>query len=125
MHIEYRPKGVCSQLMSIDVEDGKIEKVEVKGGCSGNLQGISALLVGMPVKEAIAKMEGIHCGFKSTSCPDQLAQALKNAYKICDLVYIIISHNVIDLHNVIHVINICNNFTVFYKMLSNLYLCAT
>ena len=77
MHIEYRPKSVCSQLMSIDVEDGKIEKVEVKGGCSGNLQGISALLVGMPVKEAIAKMEGIHCGFKSTSCPDQLAQALK------------------------------------------------
>ena len=47
MHIEYRPKGVCSQLMSIDVEDGKIEKVEVKGGCSGNLQGISALLVGI------------------------------------------------------------------------------
>lgn len=77
MHIEYRTKGVCSQLMSIDVEDGKIEKVEVKGGCSGNLQGISALLVGMPVEEAIAKMEGIHCGFKSTSCPDQLAQALK------------------------------------------------
>ena len=77
MHIEYRPKGVCSQLMLIDVEDGKIKKVEVKGGCSGNLQGISALLVGMPVKEAIAKMEGIHCGFKSTSCPDQLAQALK------------------------------------------------
>ena len=77
MHIECRPKGVCSQLMSIDVEDGKIEKVEVKGGCSGNLQGISALLVGMPVKEAIANMEGIHCGFKSTSCPDQLAQALK------------------------------------------------
>lgn len=77
MHIEYRPKGVCSQLMSKDVEDGKIEKVEVRGGCSGNLQGISALLVGMPVKEAIAKMEGIHCGFKSTSCPDQLAQALK------------------------------------------------
>ena len=77
MHIEYRPTDDCSQLMSIDLEDGKIEKVEVKGGCSGNLQGISALLVGMPVEEAIAKMEGIHCGFKSTSCPDQLAQALK------------------------------------------------
>ena len=77
MHIEYRPKGVCSQLMSIDVEDGKIEKVEVKGGCSGNLQGISKLLVGMPVKEAIEKMEGIRCGNKSTSCPDQLAQALR------------------------------------------------
>lgn len=77
MHITYRPKGVCSQLFEIDVENGIIEKVEVKGGCSGNLQGISALLVGMPVEEAIARMEGIHCGFKSTSCPDQLAQALK------------------------------------------------
>ena len=77
MNIVYKPKGVCSQLMTIDVENGIIEKVEVKGGCSGNLQGISALLVGMPVEEAIAKMEGIHCGFKSTSCPDQLAQALK------------------------------------------------
>ena len=77
MNIVYKPKGVCSQLMTIDVENGIIKKVEVKGGCSGNLQGISALLVGMPVEEAIAKMEGIHCGFKSTSCPDQLAQALR------------------------------------------------
>ena len=77
MHIEYRPKGVYSQLMSIDVEDGIIEKVEVRGGCSGNLQGISALLVGMPVEEAIARLEGIRCGFKPTSCPDQIAQALK------------------------------------------------
>ena len=77
MHIEYRPKGVCSQLMSIDVEEGIIEKVEVRGGCSGNLQGISALLVGMPVEEAIARLEGIRCGFKPTSCPDQIAQALK------------------------------------------------
>lgn len=77
MHIEYRPKGVCSQLMSIDVEDGIIEKVEVRGGCSGNLQGISALLVGMPVEEAIARLEGIRCGFKPTSCPDQIAQALR------------------------------------------------
>ena len=77
MHIEYRPKSVCSQLMSIDVEGGKIEKVEVRGGCSGNLQGISALLVGMPVEEAIARLEGIRCGFKPTSCPDQIAQALK------------------------------------------------
>ena len=77
MHIEYRPKGVCSQLMSIDVEDGIIEKVEVRGVCSGNLQGISALLVGMPVEEAIARLEGIRCGFKPTSCPDQIAQALK------------------------------------------------
>lgn len=77
MNIVYKPKGVCSQLMMIDVENGIIKKVEVKGGCSGNLQGISKLLVGMPVKEAIEKMEGIRCGNKSTSCPDQLAQALR------------------------------------------------
>ena len=77
MNIVYKPKGVCPQLVTIDVENGIIEKVEVKGGCSGNLQGISKLLVGMPVKEAIEKMEGICCGNKSTSCPDQLAQALR------------------------------------------------
>ena len=77
MNIVYKPKGVCSQLMTIDVENGIIKKVEVKGGCSGNLQGISKLLVGMPVKGAIEKMEGIRCGNKSTSCPDQLAQALR------------------------------------------------
>ena len=78
MHITYSPKGVCSQLMEIDVEDGIIEKVVVKGGCSGNLQGISSLLVGMKAEDAIARMEGIRCGFKDTSCPDQLAKALKN-----------------------------------------------
>lgn len=78
MHITYRPKGVCSQLMEIDVEDGIIKKVVVKGGCNGNLQGISSLLVGMKAEDAIAKMEGIRCGFKDTSCPDQLAKALKN-----------------------------------------------
>ena len=77
MHITYKPRGVCSQLMSIDVEEGTIEKVEVMGGCSGNLQGISKLLVGMRVQDAIEKLEGIRCGFKPTSCPDQLAQALK------------------------------------------------
>ena len=77
MHITYKPKGVCSQLMSIDTEDGIIEKVEVTGGCSGNLQGISKLLVGMRVQDAIEKLEGIRCGRKPTSCPDQLAQALK------------------------------------------------
>ncbi len=78
MHITYRPKGVCSQLFDIDVEDGIIKKVAVKGGCSGNLQGISQLLVGMKVEEAVSRMEGIKCGYKSTSCPDQIAQALKN-----------------------------------------------
>ena len=77
MHITYRPKGVCSQLMEIDVEDGKIQEVEVMGGCSGNLQGISRLVEGMDIDDAIGRLEGIRCGFKSTSCPDQLAQALK------------------------------------------------
>lgn len=77
MHITYRPRGVCSQLIEIDVEDGRIEKVEVEGGCSGNLQGISKLLVGMTAEEAVSRLEGIRCGFKQTSCPDQIAKALK------------------------------------------------
>ena len=77
MKFTYRPKGVCSQLMEIETEDGKIKSVDVMGGCSGNLKGISALVVGMDVEEAIRRMEGIRCGYKATSCPDQLAQALK------------------------------------------------
>ncbi len=77
MVIEYRPRGVCSRAFTIQVEDGVIQDVKVLGGCSGNLQGISALLKGMPVDEAIRRMEGIRCGMKATSCPDQLAQALK------------------------------------------------
>lgn len=75
--IEYTPKGVCSKRMEIDVEGGVIQAVRVLGGCSGNLQGICSLLKGMTVEDAIARMDGIHCGFKATSCPDQLAQALK------------------------------------------------
>ena len=77
MTYTYRPQGVCSQLMEVEVEDGKIRRVEVVGGCSGNLQGISRLVVGMDVEEAISRMEGIRCGYKPTSCPDQLAKALK------------------------------------------------
>ena len=77
MKITYGPKGVCSQLMDIEVEDGKIASVKITGGCSGNLQGISSLLKGMDVDEAISRMEGIRCGIKATSCPDQIAQALK------------------------------------------------
>ena len=77
MKITYRPKGVCSQLMDIEVEDGKIESVKITGGCSGNLQGMSSLLKGMDVDEAISRMDGIRCGIKATSCPDQIAQALK------------------------------------------------
>ena len=79
MTITYRPKGVCSRLMRVEVENGIICKVEVQGGCSGNLQGISRLLVGMPVQQAVERMEGVRCGGKPTSCPDQLAKALRQA----------------------------------------------
>lgn len=77
--ITYEPKGVCSRLMEIDVEGNVIQAVRVKGGCNGNLQGLSALLVGMTTDEAIRRLEGIHCGPRPTSCPDQMAQALKEA----------------------------------------------
>ncbi len=77
MTYSYRPRGVCSQRMDIEVENGKIRSVQVIGGCDGNLQGISRLVAGMDVDEAIARLEGIRCGYKPTSCPDQLAQALK------------------------------------------------
>ena len=77
MTYTYRPQGVCSQLMEIEAEDGRIKSLRVLGGCSGNLQGISRLVEGMEIDEAIRRMEGIRCGFKPTSCPDQLAKALK------------------------------------------------
>lgn len=77
MHIEYNPQGVCSRHISIDVEDGVIQSVNVIGGCSGNLQGVSRLLEGMDIPQAIRRLEGIRCGGKETSCPDQIAQALK------------------------------------------------
>lgn len=77
MTIEYRPKGVCSQKMTLEVEDGVIRSLRVDGGCNGNLQGISRLVAGMEVEEAIKRLDGIRCGGKPTSCPDQLAQALK------------------------------------------------
>lgn len=79
MTITYVPKGVCSRRFTIQVEDGIIRSVDVEGGCSGNLQGLSVLLQGMKVEEAIQRMEGIRCGGKPTSCPDQLAQALRTA----------------------------------------------
>jgi len=81
MTIQYTPRGVCARAFQIEVEDGKVQSVQVQGGCSGNLQGVAALLKGMPVEEAIRRMEGIRCGMKQTSCPDQLAQALKTIQK--------------------------------------------
>ena len=77
--IQYQPKGVCSNYMEIDVDGGVIQDCRVKGGCNGNLQGISHLLKGMRVQDAIQRMEGIRCGFKETSCPDQLSIALRQA----------------------------------------------
>lgn len=73
----YRPKGVCSNTIDVQVEDGVIKSVEFTGGCNGNLQGISRLVAGMRVEDAIDRLKGIKCGFKSTSCPDQLACALQ------------------------------------------------
>ena len=77
MKFTYRPKGVCSQLMEIEIEEGRLAGLKVMGGCDGNLQGISRLVEGMEVEEVIRRLEGVRCGRKATSCPDQLAQALK------------------------------------------------
>lgn len=78
MKYSFRPQGVCSREMSVELNDqGVIENLEVVGGCSGNLQGISALVRGMSAQEAIERMKGIRCGAKSTSCPDQLARGLE------------------------------------------------
>lgn len=79
MQYEYKTKGTCSQRILFDISDGKVTNVQFVGGCNGNLQGISKLVEGMDVNEVIEKIEGIHCGFKPTSCPDQLAKALKEA----------------------------------------------
>ena len=79
MVIEYDPVGVCSKHFTIEVEDGVIRRLDFVGGCHGNLQGIAALLRGMAVSEAVSRLEGICCRQKLTSCPDQLAQALKQA----------------------------------------------
>ena len=79
MEFTYTPRGGCSQLMEIEVEGDRIKHVKVTGGCSGNLQGISRLVEGMEIREAISRMEGIRCGFKPTSCPDQFARNLEKA----------------------------------------------
>ena len=79
MTYEYTPKGVCSRKMIIEIDDGIVTDIQIMGGCNGNLQGISSLVKGMPVDEVIKRLEGIKCGFKGTSCPDQLAQAIKEA----------------------------------------------
>ena len=79
MQYEYKTKGTCSRSILFDIEDGKVKNVQFIGGCNGNLKGIGALVEGMDVQDVISRVEGIQCGMKSTSCPDQLAQALKTA----------------------------------------------
>ena len=76
-HISYTPRGVCSRHIDIDLENDVIRDVKISGGCAGNTQGVARLLVGMTAEEAIVRLEGIRCGFKPTSCPDQIAQALR------------------------------------------------
>ena len=77
--MEYAPKGVCSRKITFDITDHKVTNVQFLGGCAGNTQGVARLIEGMDVDGAIARLDGIQCGFKGTSCPDQLAQALKAA----------------------------------------------
>lgn len=75
----YQPQGVCSKLMTFDIVDGKVHNLSIIGGCPGNLPGIAKLIEGMDAKDAISRLEGISCAGKPTSCPDQIAQALKQA----------------------------------------------
>lgn len=77
MTIEYTPRGVCSRKMTIEIEDDIVKKLTVIGGCNGNLKGISSLVEGMTVDEVIKRLDGIDCNGKGTSCPAQLANALK------------------------------------------------
>ena len=79
MHYEYKTKGTCSQRISFEIEDGILKNVMFFGGCNGNLKGIGSLVEGMAVDQVIERLEGTKCGMKNTSCPDQLANALKEA----------------------------------------------
>ena len=77
--MEYRPHGVCSQLIRVELDGDIVKNVEFVGGCNGNTKGICSLIRGMNVHDVISRLEGITCGYKSTSCPDQLAYALKKS----------------------------------------------
>ena len=77
MEFSYKTKGVCARNIKIDVEGDIVKKVSFEGGCNGNTKGVATLVEGMKIDDVIEKLEGIKCGFKGTSCPDQLAEALK------------------------------------------------
>ena len=77
--IEYKTSGTCSRMVIVELEDGIITECEFVGGCAGNTKGVAALVKGMKATDAVEKIKGIRCGFKPTSCPDQLARALESA----------------------------------------------
>ncbi len=79
MDYHYKTRGVCASFIDFTIDDGKVKNVKFIGGCSGNTQGISRLVEGMDKEEVIARLQGVRCGMKITSCPDQLAKALKEA----------------------------------------------
>ena len=79
MHYSFKPNGVCSTRIEFDIENGKVSNVVYQGGCNGNLQAISRLVEGMDVNSVVETLRGVHCGFKSTSCSDQLARAVASA----------------------------------------------
>ena len=81
MNYQYKTSGTCSRSIDFEVENGIVKNVRFHGGCDGNLKGISSIVDGMKVEDVISRLEGICCGFKSTSCPDQLAKALKATIK--------------------------------------------
>ena len=79
MKYTFKPTGVCSREYYIELEDGIIKSIEIVGGCNGNLQGLRSLITGQKAEDVISKLEGIKCGFKNTSCPDQISKALRLA----------------------------------------------
>ncbi|MBQ9069831.1 MAG: TIGR03905 family TSCPD domain-containing protein [Clostridia bacterium] len=80
-HIEYKTKGTCSRMVILDIEDGIVTDCSFVGGCAGNTAGIAGLVKGMKADEVVERLKGIRCGFKTTSCPDQLAKAIEEAMK--------------------------------------------
>lgn len=79
MVYRYTTRGTCARSIEFEIDNGTVKNVRFEGGCNGNLKGIGSIVEGMKVEDVIAKLEGIRCGFKTTSCPDQLAQALRKA----------------------------------------------
>ncbi len=80
-HIEYKTSGTCARMVILDIEDGVVTECSFVGGCAGNTKGVATLVKGMKTDDVVEKLKGIRCGFKTTSCPDQLARAVEEALK--------------------------------------------